>query len=581
MSEMTSREPPLRERDDFAPRQRDVLAPRDRVSVASVIVAAIGISGLAGVAYAVSLARDTERAVFIAITFLAAILLLVRMVRRAVVGRDHARDLLTDCFNAADRGACVIDSHDRIITWNPAFLQMRDVPECAMRVGRPLAEVLEEANAVRPFAAFNSATFRRSALISRGADAVTSIIELEGGKILSKTIRPLPHDNAVVIYQDVTDSKQSELAFRDLATRLAATLDNVLDGIISIDSHGTIVSFSRGAEQMFGYRAEEVLGRNVSLLMPEVHARAHDSYLEAFRRTGKPRIMSTRRELEARRRDGTLFPIELGVSQMPLGGGRHFIGILRDISDRKRAERMQQDFISTVNHELRTPLTSIVGSLAVLGSGKTGPLTPRMWQLIELAQRNSDRLQALVNDILEIGQLDTGRLPLSLGRHAAMSVVGETVDFARAYAQLYDVQLNMSARGTVTDVNVDPARLQQIVTNLLSNAVKFSPRGADVDILIRNHRDGVLIEVADRGPGIPEEFRARIFGKFAQADTSDAKEKGGTGLGLYIARSLTERMGGAIDYDARAGGGTVFRLVLPAWREHSSVSEPTELRAAG
>jgi signal transduction histidine kinase len=291
--------------------------------------------------------------------------------------------------------------------------------------------------------------------------------------------------------------------------------------------------------------------------------------------------MSTRRELEARRRDGTLFPIELGVSQMPLGGGKHFIGILRDISDRKRAERMQQDFISTVNHELRTPLTSIVGSLAVLGSGKTGPLTPRMWQLIELAQRNSDRLQALVNDILEIGQLDTGRLPLSLGRHSAMSVVGETVDFARAYAQLYDVQLNISARGTVADVNVDPARLQQIITNLVSNAVKFSPRGADVDVLIGNHRDGVLIEVSDRGPGIPEEFRARIFGKFAQADTSDAKEKGGTGLGLYIARTITERMGGAVDYEARPGGGTVFRLVLPAWREPSPSVAPADLRAAG
>lgn len=561
------------------PGERQLLAPRDRaVAIAvAITLAAVSIISFAAVGYATSVARNTAKTAVVSALFLCATLLLLWIVRRAITHGDAARDLFIEVFNATDRGACVIDADDRLVTWNATLAEIREIPASAFKVGRPLPDVMAAGIAVRPCDDISAESLRPSAVITRGSRPVTAMIELESGRILRKTVRPLRRGYTLIIYQDVTESKQSELAFRDLATQLASTLDNVLDGIISIDQSGVIVSFSRGAEQMFGYRAEDVLGRNVNLLMPDVHARAHDSYLEDFHRTGVPRIMRTRREVEARRRDGTLFPIELGVSQMPMRGKKHFIGILRDISERKRAERMQQDFISTVSHELRTPLTSIVGSLSVLGSGKTGPLTPRMWQLIELAQRNSDRLQRLVNDVLEVGQLDTGRLTMALGRNCATAIVGETVDSARAYAQLYDVQLNITTQGPVADVNVDPMRLQQVVTNLLSNAVKYSPRGAAVDILIRSHRDGVLVEVADRGPGIPEEFGARIFGKFAQADTSDAKEKGGTGLGLYIARSLTERMGGAIDFQPRLGGGTVFRIRLPAWRQPA---QPAELQAA-
>jgi PAS domain S-box-containing protein len=563
-------------------RERRILTARDRAMCWTVGAAVLAITALAVIGYSTSLPEHALRAVGVTTLFLAATLLLIRVVRRALAHGDRTRELLLQCLDASDRGTCVIDADDRVVLWNSALEELRDIPPTAIALGRRFSDVLRDAGAVRPFSAFSSDTFRRDMLVARGAGPVMTTVELQSGRILQKTLRPLDDGNAVVIYSDITESKQSELAFRDLATRLAATLDNVLDGIISIDEAGVIVSFSRGAEQMFGYRAEEVLGRNVKLLMPEVHASAHDGYLDIYHRTGVPRIMSKRRELEARHRDGTLFPIELGVSQMPIAGQKHFIGILRDISERKRAERIQQDFISTVSHELRTPLTSIVGSLAVLGSGKTGPLTPRMWQLIELAHRNSERLHNLVNDVLEIGHLDTGRLALSLGRHSAGTIVSETVDSARAYAQLYDVTLNMHIEEQVPDINVDANRLQQIVTNLLSNAVKYSPRGASVDIAVRRHRDSVSVEVADRGPGIPEEFRSRIFGKFAQADASDAKEKGGTGLGLYIARTLADRMGGALDFESRQTGGTVFRIRLAEWRaQPDSIFDAPVRTAAG
>ena len=160
--------------------------------------------------------------------------------------------------------------------------------------------------------------------------------------------------------------KLAETAYRDQATRLDATLNNIADGIVTINESGSIESWSKGAELMFGYTSEEVLRRNVNILMPEPYASAHDGYLRRHIATGERRIMGTRRELEARHKDGHRFPIELAVSEMHLNSRRVFIGSLRDVAMRKEVVRLKAEFVSTVSHELRSPLTSISGALGLL-----------------------------------------------------------------------------------------------------------------------------------------------------------------------------------------------------------------------
>lgn len=367
---------------------------------------------------------------------------------------------------------------------------------------------------------------------------------------------------------DVEQSRETLAAtLQDLRLsegRLRNILDTVLDGIVTANKAGIIQSINPAIERIFGYAAHEMLGRNLAMLMPEPYHSHHDGYLCHYLDTGERKIIGQHREVEGLRKNGEVFPLELSVCDIPLGDGEHvFIGIVRDISERKRIERIKSEFVSTVSHELRTPLTAIRGALGLLTGGAVGMLAEPAGKLLDIATNNCERLVRLINDILDMEKIESGKISLQLQPLELIPLMRQAIEANQAYALQLGVGLRLSEPLPDCRIQADSDRFMQIMANLLSNAAKFSPRGESVEVNVVHHDKGVRITVADRGPGISESFRPRLFQKFAQADSSDTRQKGGTGLGLSITKALIDRFGGHLDYDSEIGQGTRFYVDLP------------------
>jgi PAS domain S-box-containing protein len=243
------------------------------------------------------------------------------------------------------------------------------------------------------------------------------------------------------------------------------------------------------------------------------------------------------------------------------------IGIItynRDISDQKRVAQLKNEFISTVSHELRTPLTSIRGSLGLIAAGVAGQLPAKAANLVKIAHVNSERLVLLINDILDMEKIESGKMAFEARPMAVRPLVEQAIAASANYMPERKVRRLLVDDAPRAAANVDPDRLHQVLANLLSNAIKFSPEGETVTIRLETIGGRSLrISVVDRGPGIPEAFRARIFGKFEQADSSNTRDRGGTGLGLSIAKAIVERLGGSIGFETGTGAGTAFHVDLP------------------
>lgn len=263
-----------------------------------------------------------------------------------------------------------------------------------------------------------------------------------------------------------------------------------------------------------------------------------------------------------RRSDGVHYPVEVRWQLLETGGRPVVMSIVQDISERKQVDRMKDEFISVVNHELRTPLTSIHGAVKLLQQGAGGPMPAAAARLVTLAADNTDRLRRIVDDILHLEQIASGKMEFNLEPLDAARVLDQLAHGYETAAAAVGVALAVLAPENLR-LTADPQRLHQVMANLVSNAIKFAPR--DSRVLLEAAPAGagrVRLSVTDAGPGIPDHFRERIFQRFAQADMDSRRTKGGSGLGLSIAKQMTEHMGGSIGYESRPGH-TCFHVTFP------------------
>lgn len=347
---------------------------------------------------------------------------------------------------------------------------------------------------------------------------------------------------------------------RQSETRLRGLFELSPIGITLNDlQEGRFLEVNPALLQMTGYDREGFLALEYWQLTPR-------EYLPQEKQQ-RTRLLTEGRygpyEKELIRQDGTRLPVRVqGMLVTDSEGRRQVWSMVQDIGDEQRLGRMQREFVSTVSHELRTPLTSISGALGLINGGVLGEIPGQAREMVALALQNSQQLTFLVNDLLDMEKLLAGKMTFDLQVQRLLPLVERALAGIRGYAEQHQVTCVLRS-ATDAWVDVDAQRLEQVLNNLLSNAAKFSPPGAEVEVFIERKDASVRVSVRDRGPGIAAEFRSRIFEQFAQADSSDTREKGGTGLGLAISRQLMERMEGRIGFDSVEGQGSTFYFELP------------------
>ena len=443
-----------------------------------------------------------------------------------------------------------------IITWNPAAEALYGYA-AAEAIGTSIDIIVppdcrDEYRAVvdRAIASGSGDDFEtvRTAKDGRRIDVlvIVSAIQSPAGEVVG----------IVNITRDITGRKIAEEKFR-------LAVEACPNGMMMSDAAGIIVMVNSEVERLFGYRREELVGRSVDDLVPERLRGHHRRHRDGYAHNPEQRRMSGGRDVTGLRKDGTEFPAEVGLNPIQTRDGLMVLSAIVDISERKRLDRLKDEFVSMVSHELRTPLTSIAGSLGLLMGNAAGHLPDAAVRLLTIAHSNSQRLVRLINDILDLEKIEVGHVVFHLKYLELKSLIEQTIEANRAFADGYGVRIRLDDASAGCEILADPDRLAQVLTNLLSNAVKYSPSGDEVEVAIERRGDSMRVSVRDHGPGIPEEFKARIFGKFAQADSPDARQKGGTGLGLSIVKELIHQHGGKVGFEAAPGGGTIFYFDLP------------------
>lgn len=363
--------------------------------------------------------------------------------------------------------------------------------------------------------------------------------------------------------REIGERIRIEQGLRDSEGRIRAIVDNVLDGIITMDEQGRLQSFNPAAGKIFRCAPEEIIGRHFRELLTADDRESYESLLREQSAEPGGRMLGFGLEATGLRSDGQPFPMELGVSSVALAGRRLYIAIVRDITERKQVERMKSQFVAAVSHELRTPLTSLMGSLGLLSEGVAGELSERGRSLLGIARSNVERLARLVADILDFDEIQSGRVLLHLKALDLVTLVEQAVESQRVAATGRTLDLVYAPAVRIATVRADRERLLHVLDHLLANAIKFSPPKAPVTVTLESRDGQARVSVRDLGPGVPEEFRPRVFHAFAQADFADSSHPGGTGIGLNIARSIVELHGGRIGFDSTPGAGATFWFELP------------------
>jgi PAS domain S-box-containing protein len=386
-----------------------------------------------------------------------------------------------------------------------------------------------------------------------------------------------------------------------LESRYRKLLHAVPDAILEVDQEGRITILNEAAERMFGYTRAEFLGLNVETLVPAAMRSGHAKHRSSYAEHPNTRPMGTGLELQGQRKDGSLFPVEISLSPNWIEGSLHVIASVRDITERKtvenrlrslreqytaeltlkneqlearnreveRANRLKTEFLASMSHELRTPLHTIIGFSELLGEQLEGPLTDKQQRFVGHILQDARHLLELINEVLDISKIESGRLELKRETFDFGQCVEEVMAGIRHHAASRNITLE-NQNNFHESLYADRLRLKEILYNLLNNAVKFTPEGGRVWIEAGREGDTLHISVCDTGIGIPEKEQPSIFEKFYQVGDISGGVREGTGLGLPITKHLVELHGGAISVASQPGKGSSFRLVLPLLQEQAA-----------
>ncbi len=365
--------------------------------------------------------------------------------------------------------------------------------------------------------------------------------------------------------------RTSELQYqnRDLElsrARARAVLDSSPDAIISLNMEGRILALSDRKSQVLGFSEPEIKNRMIAeAIFSETHVADVSMWIHSMQlRHQAGELPSEYRELSCVKNGGGVFDAEVSITVGESQGEAFFVCRIRDITERKRIERLKDEFVSVVSHELRTPLTSIRGAIGLVLGGAKGELNEDIASILSIASRNTERLSLLINDILDLQKIEAGKLDFSPRSVDLIDLLESSLNENTAYAQQHEISFRLITNTDDLHIWADPDRLRQVMANLLSNAAKFSIAGDEVLVDAAPHGQNMIrVTVSDHGEGIPEEFRASIFDRFTQANGSAIRKQGGTGLGLAICKSIMAQLDGRIDFESEIGKGTSFYIDIP------------------
>ncbi len=382
---------------------------------------------------------------------------------------------------------------------------------------------------------------------------------------------------------DITDRKQAEMALQYKETQLRNILSSVVDAILTIDAHCTILSVNAATERMFGYSAQELIGANVALIMPNQMGHQHDHFVQRYLSGGDAKIIGIGREVQGRHRDGSCFPAELAISEFEMQDQRFFTGIIRDISEHKHyeaelirareaaeaANQAKSAFLAAMSHEIRTPMNGVIGLVDLL---RRSPLSTDQQTMLATIKDSAFSLLGIIDEILDFSKIEADKLTLERTAVSLAQIVEGVGDTLQPLAMRKQLVLHYEYDPALPAwVYADSVRLRQILFNLTGNAVKFThsepSRSGWVRLRARcRHVDTqwcrVHFQISDNGIGIASDKLSQLFQPFSQAESSTTRRFGGTGLGLSICSRLVAMMGGRITVTSQLGEGSTFEFEL-------------------
>jgi urea ABC transporter urea binding protein len=360
------------------------------------------------------------------------------------------------------------------------------------------------------------------------------------------------------ILTDITERKKAEASVRESEEKYRVLVENASDSIFMMDGEGRVLSLNKAAARLLRREPEEAVGKSVFDLFPNEIAAGYSRTLKEVFRTGES---MTAESMMIAGENEMWISSRINPVRSPEGKVLAVMGVATDITERKKIERMKDQFVSMVSHELRTPLTSIRASLGLLAGGVVGALPEKGQRMLEIAVTNTDRLVRLINDILDSERLVSGKTPMEKKQCSTAQLVKQASDVMKPMAEKAGVSLSVESQDA--ELWADPDRIVQALTNLISNAIKFSQKGGKIRVTAEHKENQMLFRVQDEGRGIPPDKLGLLFERFQQLDSSDAREKGGSGLGLSISRSIIEQHNGKIWVESKVGKGSTFLFTLP------------------